>query len=183
MKYTQTKGFSLLEVMFAMVILSMSLIALMKNETQTITLAQKAKDWDIATTLATAKMSELTTLAEKKGFVALKDEEQGEFDQEMFPTYRWRYWKQPVPQPNFEALMNVGSETSEGSEVPESSEAMAGPLQMIGKAWSEALLELHVEILWGEGESLRSFDLATHLLANDTNNKIMGIVGALGAKP
>lgn len=175
-------AFSLLEVMFALVILSMSLIALMQNQTQSITLSEKARSWDQATTLATTKMSELTMLAQDRGMVALKQEEAGEFDQTKFPTYRWKYWKKPVAQPNFQALMGLASEGGDEADNKSSNiGALAGPMQMISKAWSESLTELHVEVMWGEGESLRSFDLVTHLLANDTNVKIQAIVSALGA--
>lgn len=175
-------GFSLIEVMAAMIILSMSLIVLMQNQTQSISLAQKAKDWDLATTLASAKMSELTMLVEQQGFTALKTDESGEFDQEKFPTYKWRYWRQNVPQPNFQALMGMASGEARESGVSNNADALAGPLQMIGRAWSESLLELHVEVMWGNEASTRSFDLTTHLLANDTNRKIQAIVSSLGAR-
>lgn len=175
-------GFSLLEVMFALVILSMSLIALMQNQTQSITLAEKARSWDQATTLATTKMSELTQLAQDKGVDKLKPEESGEFDQAKFPTYKWHYWKKPVPQPNFQAIMGLATQgQDESTNEKNNMGALAGPMQMISKAWSESLTELHVEVTWGEGESLRNFDLTTHLLAADTNARIQGIVSVLGA--
>lgn len=77
--------------------------------------------------------------------------------------------------------MASGQEASSEANA-DNADAMAGPMQMISKAWSESLHELHVEVSWGEGTSQRSLDVATHLLANDMNAKIQGIVGGLGAK-
>lgn len=172
-------GFTLLEVMFALVILAMSLIVLMQNQTQSVSLAERARGWDHATALASAKIAELSMIAQQQGIEKVKNEETGEFDQAKFPGYRWKSWTRPVPQPNFQALAGLAS--AENEEENPSAGAMAGPMQMIAKAWNECLTELHVEITWGEGQTPRSFELTTHLLAKDTSIKIQGIVGALGA--
>ena len=166
--------------MFALVILAMSLIALMQNQTQSVSLAERARAWDQATALASAKMAELSTTAQLQGLTVLKPEDSGDFDQAKFPGYRWKSWTKPVAQPNFQALLGLASE-NDGEEASSGAQALAGPMQMVAKAWSESLTELHVEILWGEGQTPRSFELTTHLLAKDTATKIQGIVGALGA--
>lgn len=174
-------AFSLLEVMFSLVILSMSLIVLMQNQTQSIALTQKAKAWDTATSLASGKMSELVLTVEKKGITALKNEESGDFNQDKFPSYKWRYRRQSVPAPNFQAIMGAATQ-SEDSAPNAGAAALAGPLQTIAKAWSECLFELTVEVIWGEGESQRNLEITTHLLAQDSYTKIQGVVATLGAK-
>ena len=56
-KVKLNQGFSFLEVLGAMVILSMSMVVLMENQSRSLHLTQKALRLDQATSLAISKMS------------------------------------------------------------------------------------------------------------------------------
>src|SRR5262249_33299083 len=75
-----SRGFSFIEVMAAMVILSISLIVLMGTQSRSMALVERAQTLDYATTLANAKIVELTQEANTKGILSLKEEDSGDFD-------------------------------------------------------------------------------------------------------
>jgi prepilin-type N-terminal cleavage/methylation domain-containing protein len=181
----RSDGFSFIEVTAAMVILSISLVILLGSQSQSMNLVDRAESLDYATTLASTKMAELVQEANVKGVTALKDAEAGEFNQEIHPGYRWNYRIVPVPSPDFAALMGVATGQEEGlGEVKDNSgnaALFAGPLQMIGKVWGQALRELHVEVTWGEGKSQKSYELVTHLITNDAVAQIQGLIGGVNA--
>jgi type II secretory pathway pseudopilin PulG len=175
-----SSGFSFVEVMAAVVILSISLIVLMDNQAKSMDMLGRARSADFATTLAIGRMTELVQLAKEKGLDALRDEESGEFDQEKFPTYRWRYWRAEVPPPDFEALI-LGATAATGQEDPNNSNAalLGGPLQAITRVWGKALQEVHVEVTWGEGRSQKSYELATQLIAPNAVAQVQMAIAAM----
>src|SRR6185436_11262924 len=116
----------------------------------------------------------------------LKEDESGEFDQEKHPGFKWRYRVVKVAAPDFGALMTMatGGDAEEGESKPKQNKAQnadlfAGPLQMIGKVWGEAIRELHVEVIWNEGKHEKSFETVTHLIASDATTKIQGLISSL----
>lgn len=172
------QGFSFIEIMVAMLILSISLIVLMDRQARSMDLVGQAKFRDHATTLAMSKLNELTQEAEEKGVNTLKDRETGEFDQEAYPGYKWRYWKAKVPTPDFLGMLGAMGGDSEEATGGASNEALlAGPLQGITKVWGNALHELHVEVLWDEGKSQKSYALVTHLIASDAITQLQAAIG------
>ncbi|MFH1018154.1 MAG: type II secretion system protein [Pseudomonadota bacterium] len=175
---SEARGFSFVEVMVAMVILSISLVVLMESQSRSMDLVSRARTMDAAITLAESKMTELSQLAAFKGIDTLKPEEKGEFDQERHPGYRWKYTVLPVPAPDFGALFKLAFGGAE-DEKNSNAQLFAGPLQMIGKVWGEALKELHVEVLWSDGAREKSYELVTHLIAQDTMTQLNVAIGAL----
>ena len=111
---TSPKGFSFVEVIAALVILSISLVVLLDSQGRSMDLVSKARSLESGVTLAAAKMTELVQEAERKGVETLRDEEKGDFDQERYPSYRWRYWVAPVPQPDFKLLLSAATGVSVG---------------------------------------------------------------------
>lgn len=168
-----------MEVMIAMVILSISLIVLMDSQARSMDMVARAKSVDVGTSLATLRMTELVQEAKEKGVSTLKDEAEGEFDQQKFPTYRWRYWKKNVPAPDFAALAG-GAAGGKDDAAASNKDMLAGPLQAIGKVWGNALKELHVEVSWGEERKKRTYELVTHLIATDALAQLQGAIGILG---
>jgi prepilin-type N-terminal cleavage/methylation domain-containing protein len=174
----RSDGFSFVEVMVSMVILSISLVILMESQSRSMDLISRAKAMDAAVTLASAKMTELSMLGTTRGPSYLKPEEGGDFDQEKHPGYRWKSRVVDVPAPDFAAMFKMamgGDENDQNSNAA----LFAGPLQMIGKIWGQALKELHVEVLWKDGAREKSYELVTHLLDPNAIGQLTGAVGAL----
>ena len=179
MKSSPNSGFSLVEVLAAMVIMSVALVALLASQAQSVGLVDRAKKYDRATTLASAKLSELTMIASSQGTSAMKEEERGEFDQELHPGFRWRYEIRKVPAPNFAALLSAATGEEEETQDQGNAALFAGPLQTIQDAWGESLRELRVEVLWGE-QTEKSVELVTHIIEGDPVTRVDGIVRGLG---
>jgi len=76
-------GFTLLEVMIAVAILSMALVAAVGSQSQSVSLATEAKFATTASFLAQSKMAELET---RKSSELYSDS--GDFGED-FPGYRW----------------------------------------------------------------------------------------------
>ena len=91
------KGFTLLEVMVAVGIIAIALVAVFNSQSQSLSLASEAKFSTTAPLLAQKKMAEMETLAPDDLFSG-----SGEFDD--FPGY---IWKLNVEQPSFESPENV----------------------------------------------------------------------------
>ena len=183
MKHKTQSGFSFIEVTAAMVILSMSLIVLLDTQTRSMNLVGKARSLETATTLARIKMVELTHEATTRGVTSLQEEEAGEFEQDRYPGFRWRYWVTEVPAPDFEAMMGLATGSEDGLEEDKGNEGnaalLAGPLKSIGDIWGKSIRELHVQVLWDEGRQEKDFELVTHLIAPDALAQVQGLIGAL----
>lgn len=178
-RISRAGGFSLVEVLAAMMILSISLIVLTESQGRSMDLVFRSQRLDTATALASFKMEEIVQEAKTKGIDSIKDEGKGDFDQEKHPGFSWRYIVKPVPAPNFAALMGAAS----GDEEQGASNAglLAGPLQTIGKMWGQSLRELHVEVVWQDGKREQSYELVTHVIAADVMSQISGLVSSFQA--
>jgi len=74
------RGFSLLEVMIALSILTISLVILIQTQSLAIQLTQEAETRMVATDLAQQKMTEALLLVEAEGFQVRDVYERGDFD-------------------------------------------------------------------------------------------------------
>ena len=126
-------------------------------------------------------MEELKIQIETKGIKSIKSEEKGDFGNEKYPGYRWRYWKASVPAPDFAALAGSieASDTIDeiGGQDQGNEGLLAGPLSSIAKVWGNALQELHVEVTWGKESNPRSFRLVTHLIMPDATSQLQAALG------
>ena len=85
------RGFTLLEVVIALAILSLALVVLLGLRNRDIELAATAKEVTVATALARMKMVE----TEMGGFPELGEQE-GDFSQD-YPEFRWHRVIAPTP--------------------------------------------------------------------------------------
>lgn len=89
-------GFTLLEVMVAMAILSLSITAMVGITTLSYDESHYARALTTATLLARSKMIDIELLLQKDGFSDSDKEESGDFSEEGFPEYRWEAAIRPV---------------------------------------------------------------------------------------
>ncbi len=83
-KRTSEKGFTLLEVMIALAILAITLVAVFQSQSQSISMAGNARFLTTASLLAQSKMAEMEAIGMKN----IKSEN-GDFGRD-FPDYEWR---------------------------------------------------------------------------------------------
>lgn len=82
-------GFTLLEVMIALAILSVSLVALAGINSGAMNMHAYAKRLTVATFLARGKMADLEQKLQSEGLPADDEVEDGTFEEEGYPEYRW----------------------------------------------------------------------------------------------
>jgi general secretion pathway protein I len=73
-------GFTLLEVMVAMAILAIALVAVLSSQAQSISIANEARLLTTASMLAQSKIAEIESIGAETSF--------GDFGED-FPNYRW----------------------------------------------------------------------------------------------
>lgn len=78
------KGFSLMEVMFALALIGISLATLLTSQSQGLSLANEAKFNTTAGFLAQSKMAELEITD-----ISNLTSDSGDFDEELYPEYSW----------------------------------------------------------------------------------------------
>lgn len=109
------RAFTLLEVVVALAILAMSLMAILDVNGQAVYSHVYARKLTVATLLARSKMTDLEQKLYDEGLNADDEEDAGDFSDEGWPSFKWRS-KVIVPQTNglppeqlFAAVFNLGS--------------------------------------------------------------------------
>lgn len=90
LRSNQPSGFTLLEVMIAVAIIAMALVAAIGSQSQSVSLAGEAKFTTTAVFLAQSKMADLEAKNSDKLF-----SDAGDFGED-FPGYRWESEVSPV---------------------------------------------------------------------------------------
>lgn len=183
-KKRTASGFTMVEVMAAMLILSMVCIAYSENLIGAMKLVKATRARDTAIMLASEKMADIDFMVKDKGIEIIKDSDQGEFDQEKFASYTWKSAKKQIPPPDFSSLMSLASSSAEGEEgtdeeQPKTSGSFEGPMKMITDAWGKSVVELRLEVNWKEGEEEKSYSLLTHYISSNATKQIQGLVGSM----
>jgi general secretion pathway protein I len=83
-------GFTLLEVVVALAILGMSMMAIFNINSQAVYAHVYAKKLTVATLLARSKMTDIEQELYDKGFQVDDDDQGGDFSEEGWPSFKWR---------------------------------------------------------------------------------------------
>ncbi len=159
------RGFTLLEIMIAMAILSVSLVTLYSSVGNSLKASGMAERTEKSNFLARQKLSEILLSIEQdiaRGAFPDEKEENGTFEKP-FEDYKWSYTVRKVQLP----VLQLPAEMMEGTGAPspESIAAATGGsggdgvvgmaansmAQVVTKKISEAIREIQVTITWGEG--------------------------------
>src|SRR5438067_13366872 len=103
------RGFTLIEVMFALALLGFALVVLVRSTAHTIQSAENAHMLGIATDLARGKMYDIEEKEIKEGFT---DSDQSQldwkgFEEEGWPQIQYRYKIEHVEMPSFDDLAQL----------------------------------------------------------------------------
>lgn len=186
-------GFTLLEVMMALLLLATAVMILVQSQTTAVHLQEQATRINTATMLARQIFTELDLRIAKEGFGELEVKEQGDFSDQIydgtFDDYRWEYEveKVEVELPGLGNLMGMlGEGTDElgdavgvntGGQAPQSDLAALGALgfdfSFLTEQMGKYLREARVRICWPEGTNRQyepeeeCLEVVTHM-ANPT---------------
>jgi general secretion pathway protein I len=138
------RGFTLIEVMFALALMGLGLVVLIKSAAGSVFNAEQAHMLGVATDLGRAQMYEIEEILLKDGF---SDTSQSQdawkgFDDQSWPNIKYSYKVEAVEMPTFDQLtaMASGSGSSHGSGAGDhgSANSVAGSAFGSGSAFSLA---------------------------------------------
>lgn len=172
----KTKGFTLVEIMIALAILSAGLLSIYVAQGNSLRASGNAERIQVAAMLARQIMTEKLLEVEKglvKGsFPEDKEQDSGEFDPP-FDQYRWEYSVRKVEIPiggggggggaagEGEGAAEGGGQGQEANQAPES--AQNSVAQMVSKKLADTIREINVKIVWEELGEEQSIRVTTHV--------------------
>jgi general secretion pathway protein I len=175
-------GFTLLEVVVAMAMLALGLMAIFDLNSRAVSLHSYGKRLTVATLLARGKMIDLEQKLYDDGTPADDDEESGDFSDEGWPSFKWRARilvpkTQGVPPEKLISAV-LGIPVGEDEENPLAALGLggsgnAGPLAGLAQAQftqmvdqiSKSVREVHLTVYWQDGTQTETVDLATHVVS------------------
>ncbi len=202
-----SRAFTLLEVLVALAVLSLGLMAVADLAGTSLRQHGYARDLTVATALARGKMAELEETYEDKGFKDFDETEEGDFADQGHPEFAWRAeLKKPDATLAPEQLLGVllgqtgadastqellqkllGTGQAAGQSGGQAQGAPAGglggvlsaQLTAFGEQLKKSFRQLTLTVAWRDGRTRHQFDVTTHLVV--LNPRAPG--GARGAYP
>ncbi|MEZ4704680.1 MAG: prepilin-type N-terminal cleavage/methylation domain-containing protein [Bdellovibrionota bacterium] len=174
------KGFSLIEVLAAFVILSISIIVFMENQSLALRMVSRIDNQNQAIVLAQMKMAQTNLVIDKSGIQSIKDEEAGAFEGDESEGYEWKVLKRNVPAPDFISLMSSFSGETDDAQDQQLNQASQGPMKAITDIWGKALREIEIQVLWKEDDLPKSISLFSHYVDESALGQVDGLINALG---
>jgi prepilin-type N-terminal cleavage/methylation domain-containing protein len=158
--YKRQAGFTLIEVMVAIVILAVSISALFNFQSNSVLASARAAKIAVATLLTREQMAlsllELES-AINKGEALDEKSDEGTFDQDIYPGYRWELTvrKIEIPPPPL---------PDEGAAA-----VVQNVAQMITDSISQAVREVRLKVYWQELENQEEeMEVVTHIIRSRT---------------
>lgn len=180
-----SRGFTLLEVMVALAILAVSLVAILGINDGTVRSHAYAKRLTVATLLARSKMVDIETHFLHEGFTSEFDQTmEGDFSEEGWNDFRWRA---EVVVPKLDAALATTivrelvdkllgdieqQQTASDGGPTYDVRSMAAPFQGLLEGQMAQLVELlkrsvrevRLQVSWFEGGREETLDVVTHLV-------------------
>lgn len=154
---TRNNGFTLLEVMIALTIMTVAFAAILQSQSGSIIRTTRNKEITIAGWMAHDKMAESEHLLEGKPFSEL-DKEKEEAFAKPFERYKWKREIKEVEFPDF---------TMPGKD----GDAMPEPVRILGqvitKFLKESIREMTVTVSWDRGKGAQKISVSTYLINLD----------------
>ncbi len=147
------RGFTLLEVMVALGVLAVSYTALMQSQSASLRLATVGRQMTVATLLARGKMELIEDKLTREGFPDMDQEEEGTFEEEGYPTFRFRYVVKKVELPLGEALSLLLGQQGDADKAKGGGGGMA---DMLGSAVAGGLDALSSQLSGKAGDLIKS---------------------------
>jgi len=185
------RGFTLLEVMVAMSILAMSLVAAFDVVGGALRNHERTRHLELATMLARGKLAEVEARFEEDGFRDFDETDEGTFDEEGHPEVTWAVKTvKPTMDLGAEGVVKALTGADGGLEgllgmtqgaagqgggggaqaagvSPLAGAALAAiqaQLVALGEEIKKGVREVRLTVAWKEGASEESFTVVTHLV-------------------
>lgn len=183
---SQTRGFTFIEVMVAMLIFVLAVLAAVDISRGSVRATRDAKEMSVASWLVQNAMVELETKLEAEGVdKGCEKKKEGRF-KPPYEAYNWTSYCNEIEFNISEAAAKLAM--ANGEEEEDTNEASNAVQKMIIETSSDyikkAMRELHTEVTWVRGKQKQSVSLTTHFVKFDEPLVIGGIpaVGGEGNK-
>ena len=161
MRRRQDKGFTLIEVLMALAIMTIAFAAILSTQSSSIFLGIKIRDLNIGGMLAHNLMVESEHLMEGKPFGELKDSETGAYP-EPYARFKWKREVKEVKFPDFGVFSGGGQDENGQQTGQDDKSRVLG--QAVTKFLSEAVRELIITVSWPRGDGELTVKLTTYLV-------------------
>lgn len=155
MSTKNSAGFTLMEVLIAMLILAGALTVLNTSSSSSIASVQKAETMETIAQLLQQKATEYELIYKGKKFEELKESESGDFGSD-YPDFRWAVQTEEFPAPN---LANMALQ-EEGQD-----EMLLTILNKFSEHLQKAAKEVKVSVFWKAGQKEQEYSV-TFLLVD-----------------
>ena len=144
---TLNRGFSLIEVLAAITILSGVLFASSRIISASYIYASKVHNIYLGTELCRLKLHDVEEIINKDGLPEDETEEEGEFEEREYEGFRWKYSIKRV----FIPLPDFSTDSDDGSYLDQSASMLSLAKGNIEDFFKERIRKLTVSVFWGEG--------------------------------
>jgi len=155
----KSNGFTLMEVMIALAILSGSLLVLNNSSSSSVRSIIKAKKVEQIARLLESKVVEMELLNKNKNFEEISTAEAGDFGS-THPELRWDMQVSEFPAPNLAAVALQGSENGEN-------EMLLTILSKFSEHLETAVREMKITVYWTVDERTLEYSVTTLLVDYD----------------
>lgn len=143
----QFKGFSLIEVLAAITILSGVLFAASRIISASYIYASKVHNIYLGTELCRLKLHDVEEIIKQDGLPDDETEEEGDFEDREYEGFRWKYSVKRV----FIPLPDFSTSADDGSYLDQSASMLSLAKGNIEDFFKERIRKLTVSVFWGEG--------------------------------
>ncbi len=145
--WAQFKGFSLIEVLAAITILSGVLFAASRIISASYIYASKVHNIYLGTELCRLKLHDVEEIIKQDGLPDDETEEEGDFEDREYEGFRWKYSIKRV----FIPLPDFSTSADDGSYLDQSASMLSLAKGNIEDFFKERIRKLTVSVFWGEG--------------------------------
>ena len=195
----KARGFTLLEVMVAIAILSSALVVLLEINTRNIAATNHARMMTTATQLARAELVRLEDDLDDKGYPDLDDTRQGNFADDGLPMFRWEAHIEKIELPGNladqaskaatdkqtsslaqSASSSLGGFNPTSGGVGGAASVVLGQFDMIRNAIEQSIRKVTLRIYWPEGKIEKYIEVTTFETDASKVDQALPGLGALG---
>ncbi len=154
--FSNRSGFTLLEVVVAIGILAISLVAIFEMQGGNIETAMRTRDITVATLLARSKMIDIERELFEEGFGDFEESMSGTFEEEGWPEFSWEAEITKVEMPIPDSFP--------GADENPNAALMMGAASFITDMIKNSLRECALTVSWDVGGDTRDFQVTTHFI-------------------
>ncbi len=170
-RFFNSSGFSLIEVMIAMLILSGAMIALSQSWSGSLFSFRKAQSVNTIVSLLKKKTTELEIKYKGLSFNEIPKDEAGGFDQG-YEDFTWQSETQDLEFPDLSQVLI----SKEGG----ANEMLLTVVKQMTDFFSKSIKELRVSIIWKSAKREVKYSIVTYLVNNQEAGSFAGAGGATG---